>query len=660
MTIISVFAMLAEHLGVAYERRPQQEEVADMVASSLSNNITALIKAPTGVGKSYAYLIPAILEIQRSRGVDKDGFSTSKRVIVTTANTALQDQLFTKDLPDLHKAMGGGFTFAYLKGRERYICLNKADGVEIPGIREVLDRIEEMIGTEGFHGEFEQLDINVSDDLRRAVTSDEDSCEDCTDGCFYQENAEAAKAADILVVNHSLFVKDVEIRSLNPLARIIGTYHHVIVDEAHQLEEYGTSTLGDKISLRTIDYALKSVEKFLRMQPAYVQSSIGELINVVRGRASDFFNMLEGMGGGGNFSKRMKAEDINKTNLAELNNSLVELKKALTAGLINNVQQGHRGAAQKLLDRATRRVKLQAKRCKTIGTGPWFGDDGFVRILEFNNNRPELHFKPISMAGFMRKDFFGQGMSAVFISATLPFKYIASRLGVPENSTTLGVSTPFPLKECGLFFVPKEMPDPNGDRRVRAQAVADQIIQLVEASKGRALLLFTASEMMDLVYELASSQIKDMGFNVLKQSTKKIPTGQSNKALADTFRNDNSSVLFGMKSFMTGVDFQGDTCSLVVIDKMPYPNFKDPLIEARCDSITHVGGDKFRALMDPEMAIALDQAMGRLIRRMTDRGVVAVLDHRLRAQKYNWLFEELPPFRCVGGIKIVREFFNQA
>lgn len=664
--IIQVFAMLAEHLGLAYERRPQQEELSEAIAKSLADNVTLMAKAPTGVGKSFAYLIPAILEIKNSRGVDADGFKTDKRVLVSTANKALQDQLISKDLPTLQTAMGG-FTFADLKGRDNYVCLNKADGIELDGIQFILDRIESMIGAPGFTGEWDQLGITeipgITEEafaiLRRAVTSDEDSCEDCTDGCFHHEQKEKAKESDIIVVNHSLFITDTFIRSVNPLANYLGTFHHVIVDEAHQLESFGTNVLGDKISARTIDQMLKAVQKFANMMSAGVKAEIEAQMAVVRSESDRLFSSLRApkpeM-----LSWRMKKVDIDATNLAELNNAIVALRKLVPPSRIDLVMANSRAQAKKLHDRAYNRLRSHATRCKLIGTAPWLGGEGYVRVAELKGRVVELHYKPISIAPFMKANFFGQdgkGKSAVFVSATLPFKYIGKRIGVPENTRTLAVGTPFPFAENGVLYAPKDLPDPKtAPAAERAEAVAERILALVTASRGRALLLFTSKDQMNRVYDLIVEDLRLLKINVLKQGDK------ANKALIAEFREDIHSVLFGMDSFMTGVDFQGETCSLVVIDKMPYPIYGDPLVEARRETLENELGDSYEAFkqyMMPEMVIKLDQAMGRLIRKTTDKGVVALLDPRIRKESNDWVWDELPPFRLLGALSKTQSFLSE-
>jgi ATP-dependent DNA helicase DinG len=316
------------------------------------------------------------------------------------------------------------------------------------------------------------------------------------------------------------------------------------------------------------------------------------------------------------------------------------------------VQVAHRKQAEKFQRRAYNRVKSHVARCKLIGTAPYLGTDGYVRIVNMVYGRAELEYKPISIANFMRQMFFDKGKSAVFVSATLPFKYMKKRLGVPDNTRFLAVDTPFPFKELGMLYVPKDLPDPKKQPNERAQAVADRILELVTASQGRALLLFTSRQQMDAVHGLIANKI---GHTVLKQGD--LP----NKALAEQFRSDVNSVLFGMDSFMQGVDFQGETCSLVVIDKMPFPIFGDPLVEARRETIEFEAGDSFASYeqyMVPEMVIKLDQAMGRLIRKTTDKGVVAILDPRIRAQRNDWIFDELPPFRTVGSLAKVKEFLE--
>lgn len=668
-TIIEAFAIMASRL-IGYEPRPQQVTLAERILSAFQTNKGLMAKAPTGVGKSMAYLVPAIMEIRdQAVQLDEKGRPIRKRFIVTTANKALQDQLITIDLPRLRDMTGVEFTYYSLKGRSNYICLNKMDMVEIAGVDEVRAQIDALLDEDPmFVGDIDQLNMSIAPALKSAIVSDEEFCADCDSGCFFKDARGRARKADILVVNHSLWVSDLIAQmKTNGKVKIIGEYKDVIIDEAHKLEEFATNTIGERFTLRGMTNLTKRAKKFANLLPDTAKARIINLSTDIETEAEAFFTSLPklflGKKPGTNFDKngRIKTEEeMNTTNLAKLfslwGQLLDVVNKASTAG----VPHAHIAEADEQLEKLQKRVDMMWVRLEELITEPYRTDAAFVRYATVEFGATALYCKPVSVAAFLESQFFSKpDTTTVMVSATLPFNYIGKRLGF-RGADTLTVDSPFDYKSQGLLYIPQDITAPpkgNNPKRAeierqRSGEVAARIKELVLASKGGALLLFTSNSSLNSVYNAIASELSSQ-FTILKQGER------SNLALAQEFRNDKDAVLFATKSFFEGVDFSGDTCRLVVLDKIPFPIQGDPMVEARCDLITARTGDKW-AFMDeymvPEMAIALDQAMGRLIRRTDDRGVAAILDTRL-VDSYDSVLDTLPPFKVVGKLTSVQKFF---
>lgn len=650
MTIADVENILRAQLP-DYEERPQQRVLSESVLEAIEAKQTLMAKAPTGVGKSIGYLTSMILNIveDKERVAQLNSMASpgstpikSKRGIVSTASKQLQNQLNDKDAKFLFDHLGLDFTYAVLKGRNNYICQARAMQSGDPKAVNIARLVEDLRDNEGFTGEIDQLGIKVDDKTRMLIQSDSDDCEECNSvECFYKAARNRARAADIAIVNHDLLFTDLWLRANTEKGHVLGSNIELMVlDEAHHVEERGTTALGEDLTIWRIHLAMLLVEKLGKALDTAQGAKVTAASRNVRPLAEAYFNGLrEG-----------------KQTKANMEAMLPLVKELLNVFMVvRNVEQAHLiPEVKKILNKTRDRVAKVGNLCKRFCEEPWLGDDGFVRVVETRGarNSKVLQLKPISVAPFMRP-IYGR-VQVSLVSATLPFGYIGTRLGVPKETKCVEVDSPFNFAAQGILYVPNDLPEPSQDDQReldRVEALADRIKRLVIASKGRALVLFTSRKMMDAVHGRIA---KDIPYTVLKQ----VP-GSNNNELAEQFRNDISSVLFGLKTFMTGMDFPRETCSMVIIDKLPFPFFKDPLIEARCASINaRRGGNSYDQLMVPEMALTLEQAMGRLIRRTTDKGVVAILDPRLRRKNYGQrVLKSLPRFQAVETFSIIEDFF---
>jgi ATP-dependent DNA helicase DinG len=661
ISLVQAFVLYAA-AKAGFEERPQQKTFAEAVRTAFSSKRTLMAKAPTGVGKSAGYLIPIILELQANKAAieaeeaklitGEELTFEQKRYIITTANKALQNQLMYVDLPQLHDIFGG-FTYGMLKGRTNYVCLNKLDSCELSGIEVVQDHIETLLEGD-WNGEVETIGIELSEEITRAIRSDDDSCEDHTSGCFYYETKTESWEQDILVVNHASWVTDISIKlKTDGKAHILGEYHDVVVDEAHQLEEFATGVIGEKVTHLAIHRLMKKVITFAGMLPAAQKTKLVSQANIIDGESEKFFNALPTLDQYGN-ARRLTKDELDSAGLAGLSNLMDSMYDAVhPSGLVDLVHESYRKDAKKLHKALAKGCKGMTQRLDVLLTSDYLGDTGFVRVLQREGGL-SLYAKPISVAQFMHDAWFSSAKNtSVLVSATLPFDYISGRIGVKEY-TTLEVDSPFDFSKQGLLYVPSGLPTTKFGYN-RAPELAPFIEELILAANGGALVLFTSNKVMNDVWDLIAPNLRNNGLTLLKQGD------APNPELTKQFRENEDWVLFGTKSFMTGVDFSGRTCRMVILDKLPYPIQTDPVIAARCDSINDRFGDQWAmmdGLMKPEMLISLDQAMGRLIRRSDDSGVVAILDPRMLGTDEDRFLNALPPFRPTNSMKRVRKFFG--
>ena len=617
-----------------YESRPQQQALAQAVEQSIASKTHLLAEAGTGTGKSLGYLIPAVL--------------SGKRVVVSTATRALQDQVAHKDLPFLVEHLGKPFTFALLKGRSNYLCGNKAeaaDPADVPSLSRILARIAQ--GDPAFHGERDQLGFEVTDREWMQVAADSDDCQafDCHTGigsCYGREARDRASRAQVIVVNHALYLTD-----LSLYGAMIGPHDVVIFDEAHEVEDYAGNVFGATFKEGGVRGLVTELRNFGRRTVPDHETEFDTAGAEALTAMAALWEVLEPG------TLRQKALLDNADEFVNFANSLIGLVEVLTTkGLMDNAQ-GDIEQARKKKERLYRRAKNTADRFYQV-VGASF--DEVVRWVEQEPKGKVLKYAPIDVSSIMRERLFSgetaHPVTAVLASATLSvngkFDYIARRLGI-DTFDSLDVGTPFDYQAQSVLYIPTSLPDPSRDRAAWSNMATLEMMELVKASQGRALILFTSVTEMRQAYETLSARLP---YRCMMQGQK------ANKVLAEEFKADTSSVLFATKSFMTGVDFQGETCSLVIVNKMPFPVPTEPLTEARCEAIKRRGGSDFSEYTIPVMTLVLKQAFGRLIRHRNDRGVVAILDPRLQTKGYGkGIVRSLPDSPVVTDFAEVERYF---
>jgi ATP-dependent DNA helicase DinG len=653
MTEMQTFADAEERLAATldgYQSRPQQQALAAGVEAAIATGGTLIAEAGCGTGKSLAISIPAIL--------------SGRRAVISTATKALQDQVALKDLPFLAENLGVPFKHALLKGRSNYLCLAQmaSEGDSVTNIEAIRSQAAEP----GFSGEREDLDVEVSNRDWIDLTVSGEECpgaKSCPFGseCFAEKAKAKAQEANLVVVNHALLLTDLKVRLVTEgYGSMLGSFDTLLVDEAHELEDYAVNVFSERISEAGLINLTGEARNFARKFQTGDESAT-DAGDAVLGAMTEAWGILE--------TGRLRPATIMENedawaNLAIALNSFAEAVAAIDLGMV----------PAELIEKATGRKRVITSRAQRLAAVVvdlvTAGASDLVRWVEDEESRRGkvnrvIKSAPIDVSGILGPALFGQGEHAdpdasqatVLVSATLAvdgrFDYVAGRLGI-EDFESLNVGTPFDFDTQCRLYIPRSIPEPAKHTREAWAALATQeTYELVTASSGRALLLFTSRKQMDDAYEALAPRLTDaLGVRCYKQGQ------EPNKALAAKFKAEVNSVLFATKSFFTGVDFPGECLSLVVIDKLPFPVPTEPMTEARQELIDSRGGNSFGEYIIPVMSLTLAQGFGRLIRTVTDTGVVAILDPRLLTKGYgSKIRRSLPPAPVVENLSEVESFF---
>jgi ATP-dependent DNA helicase DinG len=659
-TFADAEAVLATALP-GYESRPPQQALAQAVEALFANPDNFILRpedptgggtlpppkhlfaqAGTGTGKSLGYAIPALL--------------SRKRVIISVTTKALQDQLAGKDFPFLEANLGVTFSWCLLKGRSNYFCTNKAEGAEeadVPRLAEAL-RVA-MEGGEDFDGTRESfvlkgLEFEHGAWAKICAESEECSANNCktSGGCYAERARDIARSSDVVIVNHALFFTDLMVKQYG-FGGMLDEYDVVIFDEAHEVEEIAANTLGSQFTEGTIRALTAQARNFARRYGDDGDEPFTGLIGALLGDTQVLFEALE--------PGRLRAVHVND-NADQFGRVFDHLERLRTTLLDTGLDHTpDYPKAKKTKDRLVRMATSARDRFVSIITADW---DGTVRWIEAETNkngetRKVLKTAPVDVAPILREQLFRR-TPAVLCSATLAvggdFAYMAGRLGV-DTYDHLDVGTPFDYPKQARLYIPTHLPEPKGGNTAAWEAQAtEEMIDLIKAAEGRSLVLFTSTKHMRAAYDAVSRRVP---YPVRMQGEQ----GSTTKALAEWFHATTEGVLFGTKSFFTGVDFQGETCTAVIIAKMPFPVPSEPMTEARCEAIERAGGDSFKDYTIPVMSLVLQQAIGRLIRHRDDNGIAAILDPRILSKGYGKrILRDLPPMPLVKSMDEVTGYLD--
>jgi ATP-dependent DNA helicase DinG len=632
------------HALPAFEPRAGQVDMAAAVARAFEEGGVLLAEAGTGTGKTLAYLVPAIL--------------SRDRVLISTGTKNLQEQIFFKDIPALREALGVPFTATYMKGRANYLCLHKLDrlndGLEpashdvfLPIIRDWAGRTET-----GDRAELSELPEDVAFWNDVAATADTCLGTECPryDECFVTKMRQRAAESDIVIVNHHLLCADAALRQ-NAFGEVIPACSRAIVDEAHQLEDVATQYFGYSISNYRVEDLARDVERLAESGAAGDGAPRAELEQAVaslRDCARTFFTELTFAHRG---SGRVKAEErvrATPESLGEVRDAAGELSGALD-------RVGSTLVTLTTVDEPDEQVTSLAGRASEVRDDLRLlaraDDDRYVYFVECRGRGVFLRASPIDVSTIVRELLLDRMQTTVLTSATLTvdgaFEYIRSRLGI-RTAAEIRLPSEFRFEEQAILYLPRRMPDPRSE--AFATAAGREVIEILKRTRGRAFVLFTSYATMRAVQAIAEMALD---YPILSQGT--APRSQ----LLNQFRTTPHAVLFATSSFWQGVDVVGEALSCVIVDKLPFASPSDPVTAARVDAIRARGGDPFGEYQVPLAILALQQGLGRLIRHRKDRGVLAVLDPRLRTKGYGARFvASLPPAPVVHELSDVDAFFS--
>ncbi len=621
-----------------FRSRPQQQAMAEAIAGAIEQQQQLVAEAGTGTGKTYAYLVPALL--------------SGGKVIISTGTKTLQDQLYQRDLPTVREALKVPVTVAMLKGRSNYICHYHLQRASLEGRFQSREDAQYIPILQSFaeHSQTgDKAELNSVPEqatVWQQVTSTRDNCvgQDCQfyKQCFVMEARKQALAADVVVVNHHLFFADVMLRD-EGVAELLPSANTVVFDEAHQLPEVAGLFFGEDISTsQLMDLARDSQMAYLTLAKDCV--ALSDAIPPLEKACRDFRLVFQFEGA------RMPAQKAFAIQaFSERYQTMLEALQGLIQVL--ETQAGR----DPLLEKCWQRGLALATLLEV-----WLKGEhaNLVRWVEVFSQSVQLHATPLSVADGFGKQLNGQPRAWIFTSATLAvksdFSHYQAQMGL-LNAQTCHWQSPFDYAQQALLYVPEGMPEPNSI--AYPAAVASISLPVIIASGGRAFVLCTSLRAMREVHALLKQAFETQGlaFPLLLQ-------GESNRTeLLDRFRAHGNAVLVGSQSFWEGVDVRGEALSCVIIDKLPFTPPDDPVLAARIDKMNAEGKNAFMDYQLPYAVITLKQGAGRLIRDEHDTGVLVICDPRLVDKPYGRrIWQSLPAFKRTRVLAEVEAFFAQS
>jgi ATP-dependent DNA helicase DinG len=628
-----------------FEPREGQLQMAEAIAAVLEEGgrrrdgkaAVLLVEAETGIGKTLAYLAPALL--------------SGQRVVISTATITLQDQIIKKEIPLLEKVLGVDIPVLCIKGRQNYLCHYRWFQYRSTSQASLLEdregnKIERWLETTVTGDRAELSWLSDRSPLWPKISAQSNQClgSDCPESslCYINRLRKLAGSVRLLIVNHHLFFSDLSLRQAG-FGEILPRYQAVIFDEAHHLENVASNFFGKHFSQYQLVDLLGDIER--QAESGLASSVFDGLVGYGRGlkqRLDGFATLFPAIRGRYSLLPLQEKTERWQGEVENLGTGLGQLSQRCQELTVH-------GEIWSLF--AARAEELQANFLHIAGTEE-MRESGFIHWYERRERTISLSATPIKVAAELERNLYSSVQSCVMTSATLTtggdFSYVKQRLGIDSSSETLRFHSPFDYSGRTLLYVPENgFPDPTA--KDYNHSLCQRIYDLLKISRGRALVLFTSFKAMDMVADFLEDRLD---YPVLVQGS------ASRQALLNQFRDTTDSVLLAVASFWEGVDIAGDSLSCVLIDKLPFEVPSDPVIQSRMKAIEEEGGKPFFQFQVPRAILTLRQGVGRLMRSTSDRGVIGIMDIRLYTKGYGHMFlASLPASPVVRTLAEVENFF---
>jgi ATP-dependent DNA helicase DinG len=617
-----------------YEYRAAQLEMAEVVHDAFATHRHAIVEAGTGTGKTLAYLIPAI--------------SSGRRVVISTATKSLQEQLFQKDIPFLRKHFAPNLKVALMKGRSNFLCISKLNQMQDQSLLKGIDEMDYFRQIKDWAkltetGDRTELTFLPDDsELWGRLDARRDSCtgQKCPsfNPCFVTGMHQRAKEADLIIVNHHLFFADLALKQ-DDFGSILPEYSAVVFDEAHEMEDVASDYFGRQVSNFRSEELARDTDQTLRLLARGTPSLLRKTQRI-RERSRSFFELFPPREGKFSFLRREREAFLEQHR--EAYDALLSSLKSLETEMAAQTDK-----PEELVRMARRSFELRQELMFLFESN----EKNFVYWYERRNKGVFLTATPIDVSQILRERLFEQFDTVILTSATLTvggrFDYVRQRFGL-DHAKERKLPPEFDYPSQALLYLPRKMPDVR-DPGFSSKA-ADEIVQLLDHSQGRAFCLFTSYTQMKDLYERVRPRVS---FPLLLQGT------APRSALLERFKNTEGAVLFATASFWQGVDVPGEQLSCVIVDRLPFAVPSDPVVAARVEALQDEGRNAFAEFQVPQAVLSLKQGFGRLIRTKTDRGVLALLDTRIQRMPYGKIFlESLPRYRVTYELTDVARFLD--